>query len=393
MNLAWFKNVFLFLEKKIFQRRLLKFRKLPYDQKCFCEDIIYWYSSANALPFIQRGCYSHISGHRKNKPYCILDIATGKNVTLYTSDQPSLPERLKQKRTIVFRITETDNEEARKKLLYLHCKTSKQKQEVDTFIKTYEEEEERNPAMATLTQIQGIYCFDFLHTGVSFYYWFFFADKELQIKLLYETSRLKKLLKANFQFGFHYYFIIQIFRYKPSYYFNDQYGKKAKNSMLNFNELDVFEEKPKTEIFFNPVWKLYGLFCNLKKVEIYFKNEGLYEKLWIISLISSFAGSVRKSLESRGTKTMTTLFHHFQTIDKSGDRLLNKEEIRSALQKFRIQISDRVCKFNLIYFVRGSFIRLWIHYTYSLYYRYQISYRVGEVKSERNSLEFGKQWN
>lgn len=53
-------------------------------------------------------------------------------------------------------------------------------------------------------------------------------------------------------------------------------------------------------------------------------------------------GKIRQSLQSRGTKMMTSLFHHFKTIDRSGDGLLSKDEIKTAFQKFRIQVSDYV---------------------------------------------------
>jgi len=56
---------------------------------------------------------------------------------------------------------------------------------------------------------------------------------------------------------------------------------------------------------------------------------------------------MRKSLQSRGTKTMTTLFRHFKSLDKSGDGSLNRDEIRNAFQKFRIQISDHVIIFTI----------------------------------------------
>ena len=55
-----------------------------------------------------------------------------------------------------------------------------------------------------------------------------------------------------------------------------------------------------------------------------------------------FSGTIRKSLQSRGSKMMTSLFHYFKTLDKSGDGLLSQDEIKKAFQKFRIQVSDRV---------------------------------------------------
>lgn len=113
--------------------------------------------SANALPFIQRGLYTHPTGHRKDKTICILDIKTGANLTFLTANQPSLPDRLKEKQTLTFRITSTDDEKTRTKLLYDGCKTSKQRQEVELFIQTFENEA-TNSGQDMLRKIQGIYC-------------------------------------------------------------------------------------------------------------------------------------------------------------------------------------------------------------------------------------------
>ena len=70
----------------------------------------------------------------------------------------------------------------------------------------------------------------------------------------------------------------------------------------------------------------------------------LYQWYPLFPLVTFFLlqGKIRQSLQTRGTKMMTSLFQHFKTIDKSGDGLLSKDEIKTAFQKFRIQVSDYV---------------------------------------------------
>eukprot|EP00111_Clytia_hemisphaerica_P018268 TCONS_00054022-protein len=168
-------------------------------------------SRANATPFIQRGQYSHISGFRKNRQYHLMDIGTGKNLTFDTKNQPSLSDGLKAKSTITIRITDTDDEETRKKLLYHGCKTSKEKEMVKRFVDDYMRAETNDSIVAL---------------------------KQLQAKM-------------------------------------------------------------------------------------------------------------RHSLKTRGTKMMTSLFYHFKMVDKSGDGLLSKEEIKTTFQKFRVQVQEH--EFNLIW--------------------------------------------
>ena len=114
------------------------------------------YFRANALPFIQRGAYSYINGERKSKPYNLLDIRTGNNLTFDTRSQPTLSNGLKSKKTITIRITSTDDDETRNKLLFHGCKTVKEKEDVKRFIKEYMDGETTDAVIA-LRQIQGFF--------------------------------------------------------------------------------------------------------------------------------------------------------------------------------------------------------------------------------------------
>ena len=43
---------------------------------------------------------------------------------------------------------------------------------------------------------------------------------------------------------------------------------------------------------------------------------------------------------------MMNLAKHFRKIDKSGDGVLDKEELKSALKEFRIEIPEKVSLFG-----------------------------------------------
>ncbi|XP_041114137.1 calcyphosin-2 isoform X2 [Polyodon spathula] len=59
---------------------------------------------SNALPFIQKGAYSHQHGRRKGMQYQIRDFYVGANITFATSGQ-NLPESIRQKPSFTIRIT------------------------------------------------------------------------------------------------------------------------------------------------------------------------------------------------------------------------------------------------------------------------------------------------
>nr|XP_006815110.1 PREDICTED: LOW QUALITY PROTEIN: calcyphosin-2-like [Saccoglossus kowalevskii] len=63
---------------------------------------------SSALPFIQRGCYKHVTGRRRGSLYVIQDIFTGSNLTFSTSDQNSIPQTLRQQQVIIIRVAEVD---------------------------------------------------------------------------------------------------------------------------------------------------------------------------------------------------------------------------------------------------------------------------------------------
>ncbi|KAK2173503.1 hypothetical protein NP493_871g00041 [Ridgeia piscesae] len=73
-------------------------------------------SNVTALPFIKRRVYSHLRGCRKGTPYTITDIVQGNNLEIKTEDQP-VPDSMKEKPYVTFRITEVDNEAKSKILL------------------------------------------------------------------------------------------------------------------------------------------------------------------------------------------------------------------------------------------------------------------------------------
>ena len=95
-----------------------------------------------------------MGGSRKNRPYTLLDIRSGTDLVFETSRQPNLSDGLKSKHTITLRVTETDSEETRHKLLYHGCTTGQQKQLVKRSIDEYTREE-NNEFKTALRQVQG----------------------------------------------------------------------------------------------------------------------------------------------------------------------------------------------------------------------------------------------
>ena len=49
---------------------------------------------------------------------------------------------------------------------------------------------------------------------------------------------------------------------------------------------------------------------------------------------------VKKQLQTRAVKTMMGLGQHFRKMDRSGDGLLDRMELRSALEAYHIRIPD-----------------------------------------------------
>nr|XP_056702063.1 calcyphosin-2 isoform X3 [Euleptes europaea] len=62
----------------------------------------------NALPFIQKGIYSHQRGRRKRKQYCLNDFCVGADLTFLSLHHPGLPESIKQKPVFTIRVTNID---------------------------------------------------------------------------------------------------------------------------------------------------------------------------------------------------------------------------------------------------------------------------------------------
>ncbi|XP_018428183.1 PREDICTED: calcyphosin-2 [Nanorana parkeri] len=62
-----------------------------------------------ALPFIQKGIYSHKCGRRKGKPYELDDFYSGANLTFLTVHHQSLSESLKKNPILTIRITAIDD--------------------------------------------------------------------------------------------------------------------------------------------------------------------------------------------------------------------------------------------------------------------------------------------
>lgn len=84
---------------------------------------------SSALPFIQRGCYSHVQGRKKGQPYTLLDICVGNNLSFTTASQTSLPQSVSSHPVVVFRVSEVD-EKAREAQLFESCQTLGDKRSV-----------------------------------------------------------------------------------------------------------------------------------------------------------------------------------------------------------------------------------------------------------------------
>ncbi|KAJ7329836.1 hypothetical protein JRQ81_016010 [Phrynocephalus forsythii] len=80
----------------------------------------------NALPFIQKGVYSHQCGQRKGRQYCLNDFYVGADLTFQSLHHPGLPESIKRKSIFTIRVTDID-ETAR------------------AFLKTFDLENEEHP--------------------------------------------------------------------------------------------------------------------------------------------------------------------------------------------------------------------------------------------------------
>ncbi|KAL9985116.1 hypothetical protein ACROYT_G007483 [Oculina patagonica] len=77
---------------------------------------------SSALPFIQRGCYSHVRGKKRGQPYTLLDICVGSNLSFMTEPQTSLPQSIRSRPVVVFRVSEVD-EQARETQLFESCQS------------------------------------------------------------------------------------------------------------------------------------------------------------------------------------------------------------------------------------------------------------------------------
>ncbi|XP_022079190.1 calcyphosin-2-like isoform X2 [Acanthaster planci] len=74
-------------------------------------------SKSKALPFIQRGKYSHVTGRRKGRLYVVQDISAGATLTFDSANQPSISSALKAKPVLLIRITHVD-ETSKEKLIF-----------------------------------------------------------------------------------------------------------------------------------------------------------------------------------------------------------------------------------------------------------------------------------
>ncbi|XP_068744753.1 calcyphosin-2-like isoform X1 [Montipora capricornis] len=77
---------------------------------------------SSALPFIQRGSYSHVQGRKKGQPYTLLDICVGANLSFMTASQTSLPQTVSSRPVVVFRICDVDVQ-ARESQLFENCQS------------------------------------------------------------------------------------------------------------------------------------------------------------------------------------------------------------------------------------------------------------------------------
>ncbi|CAH1251120.1 CAPS2 [Branchiostoma lanceolatum] len=64
---------------------------------------------AQALPIIQRGIYYHHIGRRKGRKITIKDLAIGQNLSFDPKVQPSIPDSIRQKPSVVLRVTDLDH--------------------------------------------------------------------------------------------------------------------------------------------------------------------------------------------------------------------------------------------------------------------------------------------
>lgn len=77
---------------------------------------------SSALPFIQRGSYSHVQGKKKGQPYTLLDIYVGGSLSFMTALQASLPQTVSSCPVVVFRICDVD-ENAKETQLFENCQS------------------------------------------------------------------------------------------------------------------------------------------------------------------------------------------------------------------------------------------------------------------------------
>jgi len=114
----------------------------PSDQTITMYEFRQFGTRSNALPFIDRGRYCHIKGPKKDRQFTILDIQLGRDLQFRTGNQASLPDSLKSKPIITFRITEFDAE-SKEKLLYDGCRSAKDRTERESWIANYDSSKER----------------------------------------------------------------------------------------------------------------------------------------------------------------------------------------------------------------------------------------------------------
>ena len=72
---------------------------------------------SSALPVIQRGCYTHLIGHRKGQPLEINFIKKGSVLHFRVSDHPSLPSSLRGGRPLMALMITNVDEKTKKQLL------------------------------------------------------------------------------------------------------------------------------------------------------------------------------------------------------------------------------------------------------------------------------------
>ena len=72
---------------------------------------------SSALPVIQRGCYTHLIGHRKGEPLEINFIRKGSVLHFRSSEHPCLPGSLRVNRPLVAVMVTNVDEKAKKQLL------------------------------------------------------------------------------------------------------------------------------------------------------------------------------------------------------------------------------------------------------------------------------------